>query len=119
MARVVQGEGGCWLWTGALNASGYGVIQAGGRAQRAHRFAYELFVGPIPAGFHLDHTCRVRACCNPDHLEPVTTQENSRRGQSARTTCRNGHTYDEENTIWRLVRVCRCCVQTSRHRRPQ
>lgn len=45
----------------------------------AHRVAYELWVGPIPEGMELDHRCKVRACINPAHLEPVTHAENMRR----------------------------------------
>jgi hypothetical protein len=45
-----------------------------------HRDVYEQLVGPIPEGLVLDHLCRNRSCCNPAHLEPVTTAENVRRG---------------------------------------
>lgn len=45
----------------------------------AHRFVYELLVGPIPAGLTIDHLCRVTSCVRPDHLEPVTNAENVRR----------------------------------------
>lgn len=74
----------CWLWVGPLNSNGYAVISEGGRRGRgirAHRYAYELLVGPIPEGLHLDHLCRVRHCVNPKHLEPVTKTENARRAQ--------------------------------------
>src|SRR3990167_6581418 len=37
----------CWLWLGA-KSHGYGEISIGGRPFRAHRFAYEQLVGPIP-----------------------------------------------------------------------
>lgn len=50
----------------------------------AHRFAYELLVGPVPDGLQLDHLCRNRACCNPEHLEPVEGVENRLRGVTAR-----------------------------------
>jgi hypothetical protein len=49
----------------------------------AHRFAYELLVGPIPEDLELDHLCRVRHCVNPAHLEPVTHLENILRGMRA------------------------------------
>lgn len=75
---------GCWVWTGNLNDSGYGRINVAGRPMRAHRVSYRLFVGLIPDGLTLDHTCRRRACINPQHLEPVTMQENLRRGREAR-----------------------------------
>ena len=68
----------CWLWTGALGTGGYATIRLPGSRQqlRAHRWAYEYFVGPIPEGLTLDHLCRVRHCVNPAHLEPVTMREN-------------------------------------------
>lgn len=79
---VVEGE--CWIWQKALNAGGYGVSWDGERTVVAHRLAYETFIGPIPEGLHLDHLCRVRACINPAHLEPVTQAENNRRSNAIR-----------------------------------
>lgn len=76
-------ETGCWVWTGALSAKGYGQIRLpGGSTAYTHRESYVEFVGPIPAGLHIDHLCRNRSCFNPDHLEPVTPQENARRGET-------------------------------------
>ena len=93
----------CWLWTGTLDTCGYGQIKSKGKTLKAHRFAYELLVGPIPDGLQLDHLCRVRNCVNPDHLEPVTQTENVRRGTSfavehaAKTHCPQGHPYEGDN----------------------
>lgn len=84
----------CWNWTGPKTDSGYGVIGRGGRHAgllRTHRLAYELLVGPIPDGLHIDHLCKNRACCNPDHLEPVTQAENNRRAFADHNTCPKGH----------------------------
>jgi HNH endonuclease len=50
----------------------------------AQRVYYEERFGPVPVGTELDHLCRVRACINPDHLEPVTHAENCRRGRRAK-----------------------------------
>lgn len=78
-----DGPDGCWLWTGAAEKQGYGVIKTGGRAAPVvlvHRLVYALFVEDIPAGLTIDHLCSVRRCVNPDHLELVTMPENSRRG---------------------------------------
>jgi len=74
---------GCWEWAGTRQPSGYGAIYVEGRILRTHRVSYELLVGPIPEGLHLDHLCRNKACFNPEHLEPVTHVENMRRVRRA------------------------------------
>jgi hypothetical protein len=86
---------------------GYGQIGLGGRGTGlglAHRVAYELLVGPILEGLHLDHLCRNRKCVNPDHLEPVTPKVNANRGfnirnirEAAKLYCVNGHARDLDN----------------------
>lgn len=119
MARViVDEESGCHIWTGAMNGKGYGQIGRGPGAKMTstHRAAYELANGPVPPGLQLDHLCRNRRCCNPDHLEPVTARENILRGEghaavnAKRTHCANGHPYeagDRGNGCRRFCRICR------------
>lgn len=109
---------GCWLWLGSINEHGYGVIWLGTRRTRAHRFGYELIIGPVSEGLDLDHLCRVRSCVNPAHLEPVTRQVNLLRGETIaaaaaqRTHCPAGHEYTPENTrINRGSRICRECAR--------
>jgi hypothetical protein len=65
-----------------MNRNGYGRIGYGGKEPVAHRLIYELLVGPIPLGHILDHLCRNRNCVNPEHLEPVTHQVNTHRGDA-------------------------------------
>jgi hypothetical protein len=104
--------GPCWIWTAGLSTDGYGHIWAD-NYEKAHRFAFEMHAGPIPVGMELDHLCRVRACVNPAHLEPVTHQENARRGQAAKTHCPHGHRLSEDN-IYRDHRGSRCCLTCTR-----
>lgn len=110
----------CWLWEACKNEAGYGLINVEGRSRLSHRIAYEMLVGPIPDGLHLDHTCRVRHCVNPAHLEPVTNAENTRRGMwGNRQTCDKGHAYTVENVYihpQRGTRMCRTCLREAARR---
>lgn len=73
-------DGDCLLWTGPLDSGGWGRVSIDHREYLAHRVSYTIAKGQIPAGLTLDHfVCRNRACVAPDHLEPVTSQENVRR----------------------------------------
>jgi hypothetical protein len=79
---------GCWNWLGNLDAKGYGFIGARGPHRvRAHRFAWETYVEPIPEGHQIHHRCLNTSCVNPDHLEPVMNDENQRRRQAVRHRC--------------------------------
>ena len=104
--KLAEDSNGCWIFLGKPGNSGYGVIGLGGRADGVgltHRVAWEVFVGPIPDGLHIDHLCRVRLCCNPAHLEPVTQAVNNQRSWDARprTACRRGHVYTGDERITR------------------
>ena len=120
----MSNEQGCWLWTGASQASGYGHTYIGGgrrhaRYAMAHRVAYEYWFGSIPDGKQIDHLCRNRACVRPSHLEVVTPRQNILRsplgaGERARRThCPKGHPYDDSNTYRspRNQRSCRTCMR--------
>jgi len=118
----------CWLWTGTLS-HGYGSFylgrpEGGYRQVMAHRFAYELLIGPIPDGLTLDHLkdrCGDKRCVkvvadvySPAHLEPVTLRVNIQRGSpnKAKTHCKRGHEFTAENTrpaSSKGGRACRAC----------
>jgi hypothetical protein len=66
--KVVAGSNNCHIWIGARNVWGYGRLKREGRMYSAHRVAYEMAHGPIPAGLHCLHRCNNRACTNPEHL---------------------------------------------------
>ena len=83
-SSIEVSEGGCWLWTRTCDRLGYGRMQFPGKLVLAHRASYEAHVGPIPEGLELDHLCMNPPCVNPDHLEPVTHQENMRRAAAHR-----------------------------------
>jgi HNH endonuclease len=141
LTNVIILESGCWEWQKYVEPNGYGVMGVGPKVCKVHRVSYEEFIGPIPDGKELDHTChttncpggpncRHRRCANPYHLEPVTRKVNVSRGhgnsrvvsnRKAKTHCFKGHAYDEANTYWyRGYRVCRAChlaTETSRANR--
>jgi hypothetical protein len=86
LAKVRVDESGCWIFTGRLNPKGYGQVMTGSRTDgsrrvvETHIVVWESVNGPTPKGKELDHLCRVHACCNPAHLEPVTHAINTLRG---------------------------------------
>lgn len=109
----------CWLWIAGKNEAGYGWFTQNGRSCMAHRVSYALTGGSLLPGMTIDHLCRVRHCVNPAHLEQVTFDENTRRGEAGinervKTHCPRGHAYDAANTYASTTggqrrRHCRTC----------
>lgn len=117
-SKIAADADGCWVWTKCCDQDGYGLVWFDGQMRRAHRIIYEILVGPIPDGLDIDHLCRVRACVNPDHMEPVAHGENIRRGllgYALRTLCKSGrhditdpaNVYTEPSTGNRKCRTCK------------
>ncbi len=135
LARMEPQPNGCIHYTGALDKDGYGQLKIRGKQVKAHRAAYEHFVGPIPGGLTVDHECHNsdetciggpsclhRRCVNPEHLAPASRAENlvaspnTWGGRNARKThCPKGHEYTPENTYVnsRGARVCRICQKAA------
>lgn len=118
------GLGRCWLWIGNCGSGPYGLFWDGDRMTLAHRWSYEVLVGPIPVGLELDHFgCDRKLCVNPAHLLPVTHQVNMLRSASvaalnaAKTHCPKGHEFTPENTYRRPSGEGRDCLRCRRARR--
>lgn len=84
--------GPCWLLDPTMwdDGKGFKKMKWRGRGLYVHRLSYEAHVGAIPNGLILDHLCRVRCCCAPRHLEPVTVKENTMRGNGMVTLLNSG-----------------------------
>jgi hypothetical protein len=119
----VQKSNWCWLWTGTVSSSGYGVMRIDcskanpkGRLVYAHRYAFENTKGAVPKGLELDHLCRNRRCVNPDHLEPVTPRVNQLRGtgpaarNARKTHCSKGHLFAGQSLYLRPDTGNRQCL---------
>jgi len=69
---------GCWNWTGTVDTKGYGLVSSRSKRKILSRLAYEMFVGEIPEGLCVLHSCDNPKCFNPDHLSTGTHLKNMR-----------------------------------------
>lgn len=119
----------CWNWTGQKSEKGYGLFSVQRKRKRAHQIAYLLSVGPIPDGLQLDHLCRNKSCVNPEHLEPVTSRENTMRGikyrvytqgkpRKRKEFCKYGHPMSGDNLYIRPngQNSCKTCLREAAKR---
>jgi hypothetical protein len=133
LAKVIESDDGCWIYTGNLQRNGYASIYLPTPIDghvRAHRFSYEFFIDNIPNELEIDHLCNRRACVNPWHMEPVTHAENMRRGSDRlwdnRTVCARGHLINPDDVRTHagakpgyIGRYCRQCDQQSKQKQKQ
>jgi len=127
----IEPNSGCWLWTGAANAAGYGrlYVWPEGKHQKAHRISYELHVGAIPDGMFVCHRCDNPSCVNPQHLFIGTRQDNvddmNRKGRhrnQKKTHCPKGHAFTPDNLAAHELkrsggRTCKTCERARSLRR--
>lgn len=98
---------GCWNWMRGKTQDGYGMFQG----DSAHRHNYRVWIGEIPTGYDLDHTCENRGCCCPWHLVPTTHTDNIRKSgvtklsQRDLDTIRRDHTDSDYNEVARFYGV--------------
>lgn len=129
--RVDQSGGpdACWNWLGSMKPQGYGQITWRGRkGWLTHRVALDLVGVTVPVGWHTDHLCTNKRCCNPRHLEPVPPSVNGLRAGAQKAWplfCAHGHYMNGENILLRENGRPRCkqcrrrVVRESQRRRRQ
>lgn len=102
----------CVLASQKPREDGYVQLCRKGKMIYAHRLAYEKQVSKIPFDMTIDHLCKTKNCINTDHMEVVTTSENTRRRFIGITHCKRGHPFSGSNLMYQgngKYRKCREC----------
>jgi hypothetical protein len=120
--NMIEDENGCWIWLRDLSY-GYAKVSVNRITVRGHRLSCWLFHGRLPGpGEVVHHTCEVRRCVNPEHLEIVTCRENlmssdtPAKRNAEKTHCCRDHEFNEVNTRYGEDgrRHCRLCNRVRR-----
>lgn len=116
---AIDQKTGCWNYTAGKFKLGYGAFSIKRKLYKAHRISWSIFKGDLDVHLVLDHTCRNRACVNPDHLREVDRKTNTLENSvgiafknSLKTHCPNGHLLEEGNLLnVKNERNCRTCYR--------
>lgn len=107
---------GCWLWSGAPGAGGYGTSKYAGRNQKAHRVSWALHHGEMPPPeVKVCHGCDTPACVNPAHLWLGSQQDNiadmvakgRNRAPTVRLGTKNPTSVLDEEQVWAIRQMLR------------
>ncbi len=100
MRFVKKNRQGCWLWQSTtLPYTGYGTFSFEGKKVSAHRWSYTTFVGAIPKGYDVMHSCDIPGCVRPCHLSVGTRTDNME------DSAKKGRTNTRKLTVSQVINI--------------